>query len=155
MTASNASAAASEQISIAEAMELLNIRGRQTLYNLIDREGLTVTRSKIGRGRGGQRVFLNRAEIENLRDADAATRTGAAAQDERAALARLQQNERAASTALASLPEREAAALAALQQGEADALARLLKASKPARTGAPRKTKRAPTKRTKRTTAAK
>lgn len=63
---------ASEQISIGEAMQILDIRGRQTLYNLIAREGLTVTRSKIGRGRGGQRVFLQRAEIEALRDADAA-----------------------------------------------------------------------------------
>lgn len=60
------------QISIGEAMEILDIRGRQTLYNLIARENLTVTRSKIGRGRGGQRVFLQRAEIEKLRDADAA-----------------------------------------------------------------------------------
>jgi len=67
------------QISIGEAMEILNIRGRQTLYNLIDREGLTVTRSKIGRGRGGQRVFLQRAEIEKLRDADAAARASASA----------------------------------------------------------------------------
>lgn len=70
MTANNASA----QISIGEAMEILDIRGRQTLYNLIARENLTVTRTKIGRGRGGQRVFLNRAEIEKLRDADAAMR---------------------------------------------------------------------------------
>lgn len=60
------------QISIAEAMQILDIRGRQTMYNLIAREGLTVTRSKIGRGRGGQRVFLQRAEIEKLRAADAA-----------------------------------------------------------------------------------
>lgn len=72
---------ASAQISMGEAMEILNIRGRQTLYNLIAREGLTVTRTKIGHGRGGQRVFLNRAEIENLRDADAAARATAAPQE--------------------------------------------------------------------------
>lgn len=73
------------QISIGEAMEILDIKGRQTLYNLIAREGLTVTRSKIGRGRGGQRVFLQRAEIEALRDADAAARATAPGASSRAA----------------------------------------------------------------------
>ena len=61
---------AGELVSMSEAMDMLEIKGRQTLYNLIARENLTVTRKKIGRGRGGQRVFLSRAEIEKLRDAE-------------------------------------------------------------------------------------
>ena len=66
--------APNEQISIGEAMEILDLRGRQTIYNLIARGELHATKKKIGKGRGGQRVFLNRAEVEKLR---AANETGA------------------------------------------------------------------------------
>lgn len=67
--------APNEQISIGEAMEILDLRGRQTIYNLIARGELHATKKKIGKGRGGQRVFLNRAEVEKLREAN---ETGAA-----------------------------------------------------------------------------
>ena len=63
------------EISIVEAMNILGITGRQTIYNLIARGELHATKKKIGKGRGGQRVFLNRAEVEKLREAN---ETGAA-----------------------------------------------------------------------------
>ena len=69
MSATNTHA---NEISIGEAMDILGIRGRQTIYNLIARGELHATKKKIGKGRGGQRVFLKRAEVEKLRDADAA-----------------------------------------------------------------------------------
>lgn len=68
MSATNTHANANEQISIGEAMEILDIKGRQTIYNLIARGELHATKKKIGKGRGGQRVFLKRAEVEKLRD---------------------------------------------------------------------------------------
>lgn len=56
----------SDLITQEEAMKLLNVQSRQTLYNLQRRGLLHSVKSQVGHGLGGRRVYFWRKEVEAL-----------------------------------------------------------------------------------------
>ena len=67
---------AADEISIGEAMELLNV-SKPTIYAHIRKWNLHPIKKALGVGVGGRRVFLSRREVESLRTASAAPRLDA------------------------------------------------------------------------------
>jgi predicted DNA-binding transcriptional regulator AlpA len=64
-----------EQVSIKEAMAILGIKSKPTLYSLIARGLLHSHKRLVGRGRGGERVWFERAEVEQLVEAEEQPKT--------------------------------------------------------------------------------
>lgn len=55
-----------EHLTIEQAAELLGVHQR-TVYRLVQTGKLTPQRSTIGRGKGGRRVYFDRAQVEALK----------------------------------------------------------------------------------------
>ena len=68
MTKTKTHTAASAEISIKEACEILNVT-KPTVYAHIRKGNLHPIKKAVGVGVGGRRVFLSRAEVETLRTA--------------------------------------------------------------------------------------
>ncbi len=58
-----------KQVTVKEAQDLLGV-SKGTIYNLIRRGELHVRKMKVGSGLGGQRVWLDRAEVLALKGAE-------------------------------------------------------------------------------------
>lgn len=56
-----------DEISIADAMKILGVT-KATVYAHVRRGNLHTIKKKMGVGLGGQRVYLDRAEVISLRD---------------------------------------------------------------------------------------